>query len=145
MLLFVGLLVWTIDRDSDPGGVGEPSTGLIPGAVTASGWHRSDTSFLPDGFGFGDPGFATPEALIDTMTTDARSAADAASWIRGEILTQDDDAAKARVYLPLPEHARSTAGAELLLEMSVKDDGWYVEDADVRFHCRRAVRDGLCG
>jgi hypothetical protein len=146
VLLLVALYAYTMAQDAEPGGVGEPSTGLVPGAVTATGWHRFDTSFVPDGFGRGDPGHDSPQALVDTMATEARRAADGAAWISGSVVSQGVDTAKVRVYLPLPEVSNATVAAEMLLELAVKSDGWYVDDADVRFHCRRAVRGGaLCG
>ena len=145
VLLFVGVLAFFLARDADPGGLGEPSTGLVPGAVTVTGWHRWDVSFVPDGFGRGDAGHASPQALVDAMVADARLAADGDPWITGTIVSEDADAAKARIYLPLPDYSQAFVAAEQLLELALKSDGWYVEDADVRFHCRRAVRQSFCG
>lgn len=145
VLLFAGVLWFSIARDAEPGGLGEPATGLVPGAVTVSGWHRWQTSFVPDGFGRGDAGHATPQSLVDAMVADAREAADGEPWIAGTIVSEDADAAKVRVYLPLPEYSEAFVAAEQLLELALKSDGWYVDDADVRFHCRRAVRDSFCG
>lgn len=145
LLLLAGLLVWSFARDAEPGGFGEPETGLVPGAVTVTGWHPADTSLVPDGFGRGDPGHASPGALIDTMVAEARQAADGAPWITGEVLSEEADMARARVYLPLPDISAAFVAAEQVLELAVKSDGWFVDDANVRFHCRRAVRDALCG
>lgn len=145
VLLFVGVLAFFLASDAEPGGLGEPTTGLVPGAVTVTGWHRWQVSLVPAGFGRGDAGHASPQALVDAMVADARHAAGGEPWIAGTILSQDADAAKARVYLPLPEYSEAFVAAEQLLELAVKSDGWYVEDADVRFHCRRAVRDSFCG
>jgi hypothetical protein len=145
VLLLAGVLAWSIDRDSDPGGVGEPETGLVPGAVTASGWHQADVSLVPDGFGRGDPGYASPQALVDAMVAQAREAAGDASWITGEVLSEDGDMARAKVYLPLLDRSVAFVAGEQVLELAVKSDGWYVEDANIRFHCRRAVREGVCG
>lgn len=145
VILFVGVLAFFLARDADPGGLGEPPSGLVPGAVTVTGWHQGDVSFVPDGFGRGDPGHSSAGELIQTMVEDARQAADAASWITGTIVSEDDDVATARVYLPLPDNSTAFVAAEQLLELSVKSDGWYVDDANVRFHCRRAVRQGVCG
>lgn len=145
VLLLVGVFAWSVARDSDPGGYGEPETGLVPGAVTVTGWHQADTSLVPDGFGRGDPGHASPRALIDAMVADAREAVDGASWITGAILSEDADAARARVYLPLPDFSAAFVAAEQVLELARKSDGWYVEDSNIRFHCRRAVRDAVCG
>lgn len=145
LLLLAGVLAWSVARDSEPGGLGEPETGLVPGAVTVTGWHQADVSFVPDGFGRGDPGHASPRALVDAMVAEAREAADGVQWITGAILTEDADMARARVYLPLPERSAAFVAAEQVLELAVKSDGWYVDDANVRFHCRRAVRDGVCG
>jgi hypothetical protein len=149
LLLLAGVLAWSLARDADPGGLGEPETGLVPGAVTVTGWHQADVSLVPDGFGRGDPGHASPRALIDTMIAQARQAADGAQWITGEILSEDADAARpsarARVYLPLPDFSTAFVAAEQVLELAVKSDGWYVDDSNVRFHCSRAVRDAVCG
>jgi hypothetical protein len=145
VLVFVGVLAFFLARDADPGGLGEPPSGLVPGAVTVTGWHRGDVSFVPDGFGRGDPGHSSAEALVRTMVEDARQAADGASWITGTIVSADDDVATARVYLPLPDNSAAFVAGEQLLELAVKSDGWYVADANVRFHCRRAVRQGVCG
>lgn len=145
VLLLVGVLAWSIDRDSEPGGVGEPETGLVPGAVTASGWHQADVSLVPDGFGRGDPGYESPRALVEAMVAQARQAAGDASWITGEVLSEDDDTARAKVYLPLPERSAAFVAGEQVLELAAKSDGWYVADANIRFHCRRAVRGGVCG
>lgn len=145
VLLLVGVLAFSVSRDAEPGGFGEPTTGLVPGAVTVTGWHRWDTSLVPDGFGRPDPGHASPQALIDAMVVAARQAAGGEPWITGTIVSGTDDVAKARVYLPLPEFSAAFVAAEQLLELALKSDGWYVDDADVRFHCRRAVRDALCG
>lgn len=145
VLLLAGVLAWSIARDSEPGGVGEPDTGLVPGAVTATGWHQADVSLVPDGFGRGDPGHESPQALVDAMVAEARLAADDASWIGGEVLSEGADAARAKVYLPLPERSNAFVAGEQVLELAVKADGWYVEDANIRFHCRRAVRQGVCG
>lgn len=145
VLLLAGVFAWSVARDADPGGFGEPETGLVPGAVTVSGWHQADVSFVPDGFGRGDPGHASPRALIDTMVAEARQAADGAAWITGAILSEDTDVARARVYLPLPDFSAAFVAGEQVLELAVKSDGWYVDDANVRFHCRRAVRDAVCG
>ena len=145
-LLLVALFAYTMAREAEPLGFGEPSTGLVPGAVTVTGWHRFDTSLVPDGFARGDPGYASPQALVDSMATDARTAADGEAWITGSVVSEDAETAKVRVYLPLPQFSDATVAAEMLLELAVKPDGWYVDDADVRFHCRRAVRGGsLCG
>ncbi len=134
---------------AEPGGLGEPETGLVPGAVTATGWHQADTSLVPDGFGRGDPGHASPRALVDAMVAEARQAAGGAQWITGAILSEDADVARprarARVYLPLPDFSSAFVAAEQVLELAVKSDGWYVEDSNIRFHCRRAVRDAVCG
>lgn len=143
LLLGVGLFYF-IGRDAEPGGLGEPETGLVPGAVTVTGWHRADTSLVPVGFGLGDPGHATPAALVDTMVAEARQAADGEAWIAGSIISEDADAATVRVYLPLPQDS-ATIAAEHLLELAPKADGWYVANGHVRFHCRRAVRDSFCG
>lgn len=145
VLLLVGVLAWSVARDSEPGGLGEPETGLVPGAVTVTGWHQADVSLVPDGFGRGDPGHASPQALIDAMVAEARQAAGGAPWIGGEILSEDGDAARAKVYLPLPDLSAAFVAGEQVLELAVKSDGWYVEDANIRFHCRRAVREGVCG
>ncbi len=145
LLLLAGVFAWSVARDAEPGGFGEPETGLVPGAVTVTGWHQADVSFVPDGFGRGDPGHASPRALIDTMVADARQAADGAPWITGAIMSEEADVATARVYLPLPDFSAAFVAAEQVLELAVKSDGWYVDDANVRFHCRRAVRDGVCG
>ena len=145
VLLLVGVLAWSIARDSEPGGLGEPSTGLVPGAVTVTGWHQADVSLVPDGFGRGDPGHASPRALIDAMVAEARQAADGEPWITGTILSEDADVARAKVYLPLPDLSTAFVAGEQVLELAVKSDGWYVDDANIRFHCRRAVREGVCG
>lgn len=149
LLVLAGVLAWSVDRDSEPGGLGEPETGLVPGAVTVTGWHQADTSLVPDGFGRGDPGHASPRDLIDAMVAEVRQAADGLEWVTGEILSEDADAARprarARVYLPLPDFSTAFVAAEQVLELAVKSDGWYVDDSNVRFHCRRAVRDGVCG
>ena len=145
IILLVGMVAYSVARDAEPGGYGEPGTGLVPGAVTVTGWHRGDRSLVPDGFGQADPGHASPESLIDTMVATARQAEDGEPWITGAIISEDVDAARARVYLPLPEFSRAFVAAEQLLELGLKSDGWYVDDAAVRFHCRRAVRDGVCG
>lgn len=145
VLLFVGVLAFFLARDADPGGLGEPSTGLVPGAVTVTGWHRFETSLVPAGFGRGNAGHASPQALVDAMVAEARQAANGEPWITGTIVSEDGDVAKARIYLPLPDHSQAFVAAEQLLELAQKSDGWYVEDADVRFHCRRAVRQSFCG
>ena len=113
--------------------------------MTVTGWHRFDTSLVPAGFGRGDPGHASPQSLVDTMVADARQAADGEPWITGTVVSEGADTAKARVYLPLPESSEVTAATELLLELTAKPDGWHVDTANVRFHCRRAVRDSVCG
>ena len=145
LLLLAGVLAWSVARDAEPGGYGEPATGLVPGAVTVTGWHQADVSLVPDGFGRGDAGHASPRALIDKMVTEARQAAGGEPWITGAILSEDADVARAKVYLPLPDFSRAFVAAEQVLELAVKSDGWYVDDANVRFHCRRAVREGVCG
>lgn len=145
VLLLVAMYAYTMARDADPGGMGEPSTGLVPGAVTVTGWHRFETSLVPEGFGRGDPGHASPQALLDTMVADARDAADDEPWIAGAVLSEETDTARARVYVPLPDSSDVTVATEMVLELAVKSDGWYVADADVRFHCRRAVRASVCG
>jgi hypothetical protein len=144
-LLLVAVLAFSIGRDAEPRGLGEPPSGLVPGAVTVTDWHRGDTSLVPAGFGRGDPGHASPEALVDTMATDARRAAGGASWITGTVVSERADLATARVYVPLPGDSDVTVAAELMLELVTKPDGWYVDDANVRFHCARAVRLTLCG
>jgi hypothetical protein len=143
-LLFVVVLVSAVARDAEPGGFGEPATGLVPGAATVTGWQR-DSSLVPAGFGPNDPGHASPRALVDTMVADARQAADAESWITGRIVSEGSGVATARVYLPLPEYPDAWVAAELLLELSLDPDGWRVDDAHVRFHCERTVRGSLCG
>jgi len=145
ILVLVGVVAYSLARDAEPGGVGEPATGLVPGAVTVTGWHRWDVSLVPDGFGRGDPGHESPQALVDAMIAGAKRAADGESWVTGTIISEDADAARARVYLPLPELSAAFVAAEQLLELAVKSDGWYVDDAALRFHCRRAVRDAVCG
>ena len=145
VLLLVGVYAWSVARDAEPGGFGEPPTGLVPGAVTVTGWHQADVSLVPDGFGRGDPGHPSPRALIDTMVAEGREAADGEAWITGAIVSEDVDEARARVYLPLPDFSAAFVAAEQLLELAVKADGWYVDDSNVRFHCRRAVRDAVCG
>lgn len=79
------------------------------------------------------------------MVADAGQAAGGETWITGTILSEDADGAKVRVYLPIPGFSEAYVAAEQLLTLSLKADGWYVDDADVRFHCRRAVRDSFCG
>ncbi len=145
VLVLVVVLAFSLAADAEPGGLGEPATGLVPGAVTVSGWHRWDTSLVPDGFGPADPGHASPQALIDAMVAGAGQTASGETWITGAILSEDADAAKVRVYLPIPGFSEAYVAAEQLLTLSLKADGWYVDDADVRFHCRRAVRDSFCG
>jgi len=146
LLLLAGALAFSIARDADPSGFVEPATGLVPGAVTVTGWHRSDTSFVPAGFGRSDPGHASPQALVDTMVARAKQAADGEPWITGTIIVDEDaDAARARVYLPLPGYSEASVATEQLLDLALKSDGWYVDDANVRFHCRRTVRDSFCG
>lgn len=145
VLLFAVVLAFSIARDAEPRGFGEPATGLVPGAVTVTGWHRWDTSLIPTGFGQPDPGHASPQALVDTLVAGARRAAGGETWITGTIVSEGADAAKARVYLPLPRYSEASVAAELLLGLSLKSDGWYVDDAHARFHCRRAVRDSFCG
>lgn len=143
VLLFAGVLAFSLARDAEPGGLGEPESGLVPGAVTVSGWHRFDTSLVPDGFGPADPGHASPQALIDAMVEGA-SAAGGEAWITGTIVSEDADVAKVRVYLPLPGYSEAFVAAEQLLTLAHGSDGWHVDDAAVRFHCRRAVRDAFC-
>lgn len=145
VLLLAGVFAFFVARDAEPSGFGEPVTGLVPGAVTVTAWHRWDTSLVPSGFGQPDPGHASPQALVDAMVADAMQAADGEPWIAGTIVEEGEDAAKARVYLPVPGYSEAFVAAEQLLELSRKSDGWYVEDADVRFHCRRTVRDSFCG
>lgn len=145
LLLLVGVFAWSVARDAEPGGLGEPATGLVPGAVTVTGWHQADVSLVPDGFGRGDPGHPSPRALIDALVATARQAAGGEPWITGTILSEDADVARARVYLPLPELSAAFVAGEQVLELAVKSDGWYVDDANIRFHCRRAVRQGVCG
>ena len=145
VLLLAAVFAFSVARDAEPGGLGEPANGLIPGAVTVTGWHRGDMSLVPDGFGHPDPGHASPQALIDAMVGAARQAAGGEPWITGSIVSEDADTARARVYLPLPEFSAAFVGSEQLLELALKSDGWYVNDAAVRFHCRRAVRDAVCG
>ncbi len=145
LLLFAVVLAFSIARDAEPRGLGEPATGLVPGAVTVTEWHRRDTSLVPDGFGRRDPGNPSPQVLVDAMVAGARQAAGGETWIAGTIVSEDADAAMARVYLPLAGHSEAYVAAEQLLKLSQKSDGWYVADADVRFHCRRAVRDSFCG
>ena len=146
VLLLAVALAFSIARDAEPGGFGEPSTGLVPGAVTVTDWHRGDTSLVPAGFGRPDPGHASPQALVDTMVEHAKQAADGEPWITGTIMVDEGaDAARARVYLPLPGFSEATVAVEQLLDLALKSDGWYVDDAHVRFHCRRAVRDSFCG
>ena len=79
------------------------------------------------------------------MVADARQAADGEPWITGTVVSEGADTAKARVYLPLPESSEVTAATELLLELTAKPDGWHVDTANVRFHCRRTARDSFCG
>ena len=145
VILLAGVYAWSVARDAEPGGLGEPESGLVPGAVTVTGWHQADVSLVPDGFGRGDPGHASPRALLDTMVAEARQAAGGATWITGTILSEDDDVARAKVYLPLPDLSAAFVAGEQVLELAVKSDGWYVADANVRFHCRRAVRAAVCG
>lgn len=145
VLLLAGAFAFSVARDAEPRGLGEPATGLVPGAVTVTEWHRWDTSLVPDGFGQPDPGHASPQTLVDSMVVAARQTADGEPWITGSIISESADAAKARVYLPLPGHSEAFIAAEQVLELALKSDGWYVDDADVRFHCRRAVRDSFCG
>lgn len=144
-LLLAIVFAFSIARDAEPSGFGEPATGLVPGAATVTGWHPWDVSLVPAGFGPRDPGHASPQALVDTMVADARQAADGEPWITGTIVSEGADAANARVYLPLPEYSEASVAAELLLELTLKSDGWHVDDAYVRLHCQRAVRDSLCG
>lgn len=145
VLLLEGVFSWSVARDAEPEGLGEPTTGLVPGAVTVTGWHQADISLVPDGFGQGDPGHESPRALIETMVAEARQAADGEPWITGAIVSEDAGVARGRVYLPLPDFSAAYVAAEQLLELALKADGWYVDDANVRFHCRRAVRDAVCG
>lgn len=145
VLLLAGVLGWSIARDSEPGGLGEPESGLVPGAVTVTAWHQADVSLVPEGYGRGDAGHASPQELIDAMVAEARQAAADAPWITGTVLSEDADAARVKVYLPLPELSAAFVAGEQVLELAVKSDGWYVEDANIRFHCRRAVRQGVCG
>ena len=145
VLLLAVALAFSIARDAEPAGFGEPSTGLVPGAVTVTDWHRGDTSLVPAGFGRPDPGHASPQALVDTMVARAKQAADGEPWIAGTIIAEGADAARARVYLPLPGYSEATVAAEQLLDLALKSDGWYVDDANVRFHCRRAARHSFCG
>lgn len=144
VLLFVVLFVYVVASDAEPGGVGEPATGLVPGAATVTGWQQ-DMSLVPAGFGPNDPGHASPRELVDTMVAEARRAADGQPWITGRILRERSDAATARVYLPLPEYPDAWVAAELVLELRRDPDGWRVDDAHVRFHCERTVRGSLCG
>jgi hypothetical protein len=144
-VLLLMVVIWhSVARDAEPSGLGEPATGLVPGATTVTAWQQ-DESLLPAGFGPGDPGHVSPQALVDTMIADARRAPDAEPWIRGTIVPEGAGAADARVYLPLPEYPDAWVAAEWLLELTLKSDGWHVDEAHVRFHCRRAVRDSLCG
>ena len=144
VLLLVIVMGYALARDAEPTGVGEPATGLVPGAATVTAWQR-DASLVPAGFGPSDPGHASPRALVDTMVADARQAADAEPWITGTVVSEGTDAADARVYLPLPEYPESWVAAELFLELTLEADGWHVDAAHVRFHCQRTVRDSLCG
>lgn len=144
MLLLAVALGLSIAGDSEPSGFGEPSTGLVPGATTVTGWHEG-ARLVPAGFGPGDGGHGSPEALVDAMVADARRAEpEAAPWISGSIVSERPNAASARVYVPLPEYPDGWVAGELLLELAPGSDGWHVTDAHVRFHCRDAVRDSLC-
>ena len=145
VLLLAIALALSIAGDAEPAGFGEPSTGLVPGAVTVTNWHRSDTSLVPEGFGRSDPGHASPQALVDTIVARAKQAADGEPWITGTIIVDEGAAARARVYLPLPGYSEASVATEQLLDLTLKSDGWYVADAHVRFHCRRTVRDSFCG
>lgn len=144
VLLLVAVMAYSFARDAEPSGFGEPATGLVPGAATVTGWQQ-DASLVPAGYGPGDPGHASPQALVDTMVADARQAADAEPWITGTLVSESADAATARVYLPLPEYPDAWVAAELFLELTMESDGWRVADAHVRFHCQQAVRGSLCG
>lgn len=144
VLLLVVVFAFSVARDMAPSAVEEPETGLVPGAAAVTGWHRDD-SLVPAGFGAGDQGHSSPQALVDAMVAQARQVGDAEPWITGTIVSHDGDAADARVYVPLPEHEDAYIAAELFLELIRAPGGWYVDDAHVRFHCRRAVRDSLCG
>jgi hypothetical protein len=146
LLLLAVALAFSLARDAEPAGFGEPSTGLVPGAVTVTGWHQGDTSLVPAGFGRPDPAHASPQALVDAMVAQAKQAADGEPWITGTIISAEGaDEARARVYLPLPGYSEATVASEQLLHLALKSDGWYVDDANVRFHCRRAVRHSFCG
>ena len=142
VLLLVLVFGLAVVRDMAPSGLPEPATGLVPGAAAVTGWQQDD-SLVPAGFGAGDPGRSSPQALVDAMVADARAGAPE-QWISGTIVTDEMDAAKARVYLPLPEDDDGYVAAELLLELVREPDGWHVGDAHVRFHCRRQVRSSLC-
>jgi hypothetical protein len=143
VLLLAAVLGYSVARDAEPSGLGEPATGLVPGATTVTEWEQ-DASLVPAGFGPRDPGHASPRALVDAMVADAGRAADGQPWITGAIVAEEEDAARARVYLPTPEYPDTFVAAELLLEVALEPDGWHVDDAHVRFHCRRTVRNGLC-
>jgi hypothetical protein len=145
LLLLAVALAFSVANDADASRFVEPSTGLVPGAVTVTGWHQSDASLVPAGFGRSDPGHASPGALVDALVGDARQAAGGEPWITGTIVSEGADAARARVYLPLAEYSEAAVAAEHLLQLAMKSDGWYVADANVRFHCRRTARDSFCG
>lgn len=38
----------------------------------------------------------------------------------------------------------AVAGRDVRVTLAADDDGWRVQDAEVRYHCRRGVADGVC-
>lgn len=143
VLLLVVVLGFYAVRDTSPSAL-EPASGLVPGASAMTGWQLDD-SLLPSSFGPGDPAHASPQALANAIVARTTQVGDPEPWIGGTIVDEDSDTADARIFLPLPELGDAYVAAEFFLELTRASDGWRIDDTHVRLHCRREVRDSLCG
>jgi hypothetical protein len=145
MLLAAVVLGLLVARDAEPSGFGEPATGLVPGAATVTAWDR-DRTLLPDGFGLArDPGRDAPQALVDALIASV-AYGDAPPWVRGWIVSEDEDRATARVIVPAPAARDHYIATEFHLRLANSPSGWRVRGTHVRFHCRNDVRDTFyCG
>ena len=107
-------------------------------------WHPTD---VPEGFGAG-AAYDSPGALVTALAEQESGPAlggDGAWEVTLRVLTADDaEVAAGEAIGGLLEWGYlddATAGRDLRLHLLEGDDGWFVDEAAQRFHCRRAVTE----
>jgi hypothetical protein len=113
----------------------------FPGSVGATRWQV--TAEPPPGLGREDTEHDELADAIATLVTQLRAGTPGAEVLAGLLGEPAADVAQAWVQVAGIDDD-SVAGQELVVNLRLGPNGWYVAEATTRTHCRRGVSGDLC-